>query len=181
MATAAQKFLGAGALASRAQKYAGQMLGPLTHQSLPIVASFRGTSTIAFMFCRAEIVDAGSLTLWAPRYVAYLNPADGALRQIQAVTPEALGLKTKPDEPIGSYLTPGVRMSEKFLTSLGQFFEGFDAVVPGYLDRKPVHDPDVKAGLTKMLETWPQLAEKPLLPCYRQIASEFVNWAKLPV
>jgi len=181
MTAAAPKCLSAGAFVHRAKLYVGQMLGPLTHQSLPLVSNFRGTSSIAFLFCKAEIVDAGSLTLWAPKYVAHLNPPDGALRQIQAVTPEGLGLKVKPDEPIGGYLTPGARMGEQFLTRLGQFYEAFDVVVPAYLERKSAQEPEVKAAIGKLLETWPHLAEKPLLPCYRELASSFVNWTKLPV
>lgn len=180
MATATAKCLNAGALVHRARNYAGQLLGPLTHQSLPLVSKLRGASTIAFLFCKAEIVEAGSLTLWAPSYVAHLNPADGALRQLQAVTPESLGLKGKPDEPIGGYLPPAARMGEQFLTKLGQYYEAFDVVAPAYLERKSAQAPEVTAAIAKLVAAWPPVAEKPLLACYRQIAGEFVNWTKLP-
>lgn len=150
-----------------------------THQSYPIPVPDPKGLRVAFLYCRAEIVEAKQgLQLWPPSYVAFLEARTGRFERLATLTADDRGQDRPADRPLGSYLTLAERMTDTFLTQQVRLYQAYDDLLPAFAARPGDVPPEVVRSILEFEQLFPRVTEGPLLPHYQVIGKEFFAWLR---
>jgi hypothetical protein len=177
MSLPASELLSVVNLVERSRLYGASLVGSPVHQSLPMPTDASGGRRVAFLYSRAEVVEPGSgLQIWPPRYVAFLDPADGQLELIRAVTREEFGRDDDPGVPLGRHKTPAEQVSEEWLTALSKLYQSFDVLLPEFLIGNTDPDEELRRQADEYHYTFHHLREEPLVGYYNILGNAFLDW-----
>jgi hypothetical protein len=176
-----QSLVSIATLRDTAQLYGSSLLGREMHQSYPLPFYANQNLYLRFLYSHAEIIEAGEgLKIWSPQYAVSIAATNGKLENVQFVTPESFGLNDSPDQPIGRYLSLAERLTDSvFLTNEIKFLQSYDQLLPFFASNIPSSNPKAGNAIKEFREYFMQVMEQPLLPYYRVIAKDFLQWLGL--
>ena len=167
-------------IASRvAHQYAGGIIEPFTHLSLPIPCVQGGSAVWLFLAARAEIVEPrAGLQLWAPTYLVRLLAADARLDSIRSIDPAELGYDSRQREIVGSCLTPSEQQRSEFLTAKAQCDQACDLLVPSFFEGRSAPPAEMSRVSEEYLRAFVAVSEPAWKSAYEVVGSAFFAWLR---
>lgn len=144
-------------------------------QSLPIPVLFEGELRMVFWFAPAVVSPTEGARLAPPQYLCRLNPKDGKLEELRAVTPSFFGKSDDAKTPLGAFRLPEGMTAEQFLQNQDLLFELYDKLAPPFAAGQPA-DGEFKALIGDFRRLFKQLSEPPLHPYYRKVGQDYFQW-----
>ncbi|MDH5378314.1 MAG: hypothetical protein OEX00_08330 [Gammaproteobacteria bacterium] len=171
------KFLSVIQLKDRAEMYGAELIGELTHQSLPIPIMRDNALKIAYFYSHAEIVEPREgLKIWPPAYVGIVDAMSGMLEQIKTVSPENFSRNDDVTKPLGSYLTHPQRLEGGFLSSATRLYQSLDQLLPEFVNNHLELTEQAMEAVKMFKKEFDAISEKSLLPYYRHFGEDFFRW-----
>lgn len=160
-----------------AKNYTTGALPDIQHQSWPLPCPGTEGLRIAFLYCRAAIIEPGEgLQLRPPGYIAFFLAETGLFDELKIFAPEEWGMLPAEDAWIGRYLTPVERMEPEFLTKQIRLWTRYDTILPAFSINQTDVTAEVKRAAKQFTPMFEDVAETVLLPYYRGVGKDFFEW-----
>jgi hypothetical protein len=145
------------------------------HRSYPMpVAGPMGLSAV-FMHCAAGGVEQQGWLIGVPEYLSRFDIETGKFQEMRAITPAEVGLAAN-QQWLGAYLSPQEREAPEFKAKHEQLCKCYDALLAPFAASLVDVPPDVKTAARDFRALFPQVMERPLLPCYQKLGAPFFDW-----
>jgi hypothetical protein len=159
---------------------AGEQVPEQSRQSLPVPVPGRAQRPlrIAFMYCPSQALP-GVNRLAPPNQVVWLDPRNGALMAVSAVTPQSFGQQHPPREPLGEFRLPEGMTADNYLALRERLFQLYDLLHPVWVEGLPKGDrAPWQANAREFLQIFGQISEPPLIPYYYSLGKAYFDWLR---
>jgi hypothetical protein len=148
-----------------------------SRQSLPVPLRVNGALQVAFMYSPSQALP-NLVRLAPPHFVAWLDPASGALVDVQEVTPQTFRQTHGAADLLGQFsLPPGIGLNEH-LAQREHLFHLYEQLVPAWFADPRGERKDLRPIATDFIRTFALVSEPPLAPYYDSLGAEFFNWVR---
>lgn len=146
-------------------------LAGIDHASLPVpVPGPEGTRWAVLLSPTRRDEAKDVREIGAPAYVLGLRADVAEPVELAQVSPSEVGLEGGPDAWLGE-LAPAAEASKR-----ARLAELLDAVVPVFATGRPGATEAQKSAAAELRALFDEVAEAPLLPCYRAVGKRFFAW-----
>jgi len=166
--------LTAEALIQAARAQPAKMFPLETFQSYPIPVRERGTLLVLFLYGPQQARPMKT-DLTVPTHVARIDARTGRLMSIRRFEPAAFGLEMVPGSPLGTDTLPPGISTQEYRAQRERLLQAYDVLLPTFAGTRGMSS-EVRPAAGEFLALFPLVAEGPMLPVYRGVASDFFEW-----
>lgn len=147
-------------------------LPDLGHTTLPLPVSGPEGTLWGVWFTRTEKnEDTGALRLAAPEYGLFFRADFGTFAELRALGPRDFGLPEAADPWLGELTDAADREPRR-----ARLLELLQLVAPSFAAGPRALTPTAKQAAAELKTLFPDVAEPPLVPCYRRASKRFFAW-----
>lgn len=148
-----------------------------SRQSLPVPVRVNGALQVAFMYSPSQALP-NVVKLAPPNFVARLDPANGALIELRAVTPQTFRQTHGATDLLGQFsLPPGIDLNEH-LAQRERLFWLYEQLVPAWFADPKGERKDLRPLAVEFTRTFALVSEPPLAPYYDSLGADFFTWVR---
>ncbi len=148
-----------------------------SRQSLPVPVRVNGALRIGFMYSPSQALP-NVTRLAPPHFVAWLDPADGTLSDVRAVTPQAFRRTDGAGELLGQFSLPQGMDANQYLAARERLFWLYEQLVPAWFADPRAERKDLRPLAMEFIRSFSLLSEPPLAPYYDSLGAEFFTWVR---
>jgi hypothetical protein len=142
------------------------------HTTLPLpVPGADGTLWGVWLAPGEQNPETGALRIGVPEYGLFFRADFGAFAELRGLAPRDFGLSDKTAPWLGDVPDADDRNARR-----GRLFELLQAATPGFAAGPRGLTPAARRAAAEIKTLFPEVAEPPLLPCYRRAARRFFAW-----
>jgi len=114
-------------------------------------------------------------TLYPPSWAVWIGAVNGSIWQLRRVRPTQVGLNVREGHPLGAHQWPRDWTIEIADRKREELFESYDNILPMWV-RRAERVQGVSAQIRAFRQSFLDLTQPALLPCYRALGESFFSW-----
>ncbi len=147
-------------------------LSRLSHLSLPLpVASAEGLLWGVWFVATEKNEETGGVRIGAPAYGVFFRADYGAFAELRATSPSDFGVADSAGPWLGEATDLAAREGKR-----PRFFELLQTVAPAFAAGPAALTEPTKQAAAELKTLLADVAEPPLLPCYKHASKRFFSW-----